>query len=170
MKKLSLILLIFLILSVLCSCSSDIIQDKNTEKETQITTEYEATEMKETSTTKKTAKTITVNAGGKSFSAQLYDNETAQAFSDMLPMTLDMQELHGNEKYYYMEGSLPTDSSAVGKINSGDIMLYGDDCVVLFYDSFSTQYSYTKIGRIDNPSGLAEAVGNGNVTVEFKIG
>lgn len=169
MKKFGLILLIILILSVLCSCSGGNIQNESTEKETQITTGYETSKMKETNTTKKTANSITVKVGGKSFPAQLYDNETAQAFSDMLPLTLDMQELHGNEKYYYMSESLPTNSSAVKKINSGDIMLYGDDCVVLFYDNFLTPYSYTKIGKIDNPAELVEAVGSGDVTVEFQL-
>ena len=36
---------------------------------------------------------------GKTFSAQLYDNETAHAFAAQLPLTLDMRELNGNEKY-----------------------------------------------------------------------
>ena len=44
-------------------------------------------------------------------------------------------------------------------------MLYGSDCLVLFYDSFSTSYSYTKIGYLDNPEGLKNIVGNGTVNV-----
>lgn len=124
--------------------------------------------MTDISTTEKTDNTITVNVGGKSFSARLYDNETAKAFADMLPLTLDMNELHGNEKYYNLNSSLPTDSSDTGTINSGDIMLYGDNCIVLFYDSFSTEYSYTKIGYIEESTDLADTVGNGNVTVTFE--
>lgn len=169
MKKLIPVLLILLFFSVLCSCSSKGLQDEDTKSTSKSTTEYKETDMKETIEAEKTAKSITIRIGEKSFSAQLYDNETAQTFADMLPITLDMQELHGNEKYYYMSETLPTDSSSVGKINTGDIMLYGDNCIVMFYDSFSTPYSYTKIGHIDNPSELAEAVGDGNVTVEYQL-
>ncbi|MDE6110389.1 MAG: hypothetical protein K2F65_00590 [Eubacterium sp.] len=118
-------------------------------------------------TTEKFDNRITVKIGNESFTAELYDNETAKAFAEMLPITLDMNELHGNEKYYYFNNSLPTDTSDIGKINSGDLMLYGSDCLVLFYDSFSTNYRYTKIGHIENSSDLANAVGNGNITITF---
>ena len=108
---------------------------------------------------------ITVN--GRAFSATLYDNETARTFKERLPLTLDMSELNGNEKYYYLPESLPKNSSRPSGINTGDIMLYGSDCLVIFYDSFSTSYSYTPIGKIDDPNGLAAALGSGNVQVSF---
>ncbi|MDE6709633.1 MAG: hypothetical protein K2J76_03995 [Oscillospiraceae bacterium] len=104
----------------------------------------------------------------KTFSAKLYDNETAKKFAEMLPLTLDMSELNGNEKYFYLSGVLPTNSKCPDKINSGDIMLYGSSCLVLFYDSFSTSYSYTPIGHIDDTDGLAKTLGKGGVTVTFK--
>lgn len=83
---------------------------------------------------------IEITVGDKTFSAKLYDNETAEKFAEMLPLTLDMSELNGNEKYFYLSGDLPTNSKCPDKINSGDIMLYGSSCLVLFYDSFSTSY------------------------------
>lgn len=86
----------------------------------------------------------------------------------MLPLTINMEELHGNEKYYYLDNSLPTESSNVGEINTGDIMLYGSDCLVLFYDTFDTSYSYTRIGYITDTAGLKDAVGSGSVTITFE--
>lgn len=164
MKKSLFILFIISILFSLCAC----INVNNIDyKTTQSTTQEQESTAADTNTTERVDNMITVKIGDKSFSAQLYDNETAHAFADMLPLTLNMNELHGNEKYYNLSNSLPTDSSDVGKINSGDIMLYGNDCLVLFYDSFSTGYSYTKIGYIENPTGLADAVGNGNITITF---
>lgn len=110
---------------------------------------------------------ITVTVGESVFSAKLYDNDTANAFFAQLPLTLDMSELNGNEKYYYLADSLPSDSQKVGNINAGDLMLYGSDCLVLFYESFSTSYSYTKLGFIEDVSGLAAALGSGSVQVAF---
>lgn len=110
---------------------------------------------------------ITITVNGRAFSATLYDNETARAFKERLPLTLDMSELNGNEKYYYLPESLPTNSSRPSVINAGDIMLYGGDCLVIFYESFSTSYSYTPIGKIEDPDGLAAALGSGSVRVAF---
>lgn len=112
---------------------------------------------------------IEITVGDRTFSAKLYDNETAEKFAEMLPLTLDMNELNGNEKYYYLESSLPKNSSVPPSgIHTGDIMLYGSNCLVLFYDSFSTSYSYTPIGCVNDPDELAAALGSENVTVTFK--
>ena len=110
----------------------------------------------------------TLKINNQSFSIDLEDNETVQKFIELLPLTMDMQELNGNEKYYYMETSLPTNSENVGYIEAGDIMLFGDNCLVLFYKSFSTPYSYTRIGRMENVENLETYVGQQNITVTIE--
>ena len=116
-----------------------------------------------------TAVKINVIVGDKTFTASLADNATAEAFRALLPLTLNMNELNGNEKYNYLSTSLPSAAANPGTIHAGDIMLYGSSCVVLFYETFNTSYSYTRIGAIDNPAGLAQALGTGNVTVKFEL-
>lgn len=112
---------------------------------------------------------ITIQAGGQSFKATITDNPTSRAFIEKLPLTLEMQELNGNEKFFYFEDELPSDAVRAGEIKEGDLMLYGSDCLVLFYESFSTSYSYSHLGRIDDPTGLAEALGSGNVSIVFTL-
>ena len=47
-------------------------------------------------------------------------------------------------------------------------MLYGSNTLVLFYKSFSTRYSYTKIGKVDDSAGLEAALGSGDAVVTFE--
>ncbi len=49
------------------------------------------------------------------------------------------------------------------------MMLYGDNCVVVFYETFTTAYQYTPIGHITNPEGLKEVLGSGTATISFAI-
>ena len=112
---------------------------------------------------------LKITIGPVSFNATLDNNETAKAFKKLLPLTVNMSELNGNEKLFYLQNSLPTASFSPRTIQTGDLMLYGSTCVVLFYESFSTSYTYTRLGRITNPSGLASAVGAGSVNVTFEI-
>lgn len=111
---------------------------------------------------------LEISAGGRVFTAQLYDSETVRALMDRMPLDLEMSELNGNEKYYYFEESLPALPQQISQIQAGDLMLYGSDCLVLFYETFSTSYRYTPIGHIEDASGLAEALGGGSVSVSFR--
>ena len=108
---------------------------------------------------------IVVSVGGKSFTAKVEDSETGRSFVAKLPLTLSMTELNGNEKYCYGV-SLPTESRYYGTIEAGDLMLYGSNCVVLFYGA-AGGYSYTRIGRLTSTAGLVSAVGNGSASVTF---
>ena len=105
--------------------------------------------------------------GGTVFNADLANNATAKAFNALIPATYEMTELNGNEKYKYLDTTLPTNASCPGTINAGDILLYSNNCIVVFYKTFSTSYNYTKIGRITDPSGLEAAVGAGSISIQF---
>jgi hypothetical protein len=112
---------------------------------------------------------LKITVGTNTFTATLYSNATVTAFKSRLPMTINMRELNGNEKYFDLPDNLPVNASNPGTIQTGDLMLYGSNTLVLFYKSFSTPYSYTQLGRIDNTSGLTAALGTGNVTVKFEL-
>jgi hypothetical protein len=113
--------------------------------------------------------TINIQIGSKTFTAKFFDNASSQALMAKMPMTITMSELNGNEKYYAMPKELPTNSEQVRTINTGDLMLYGSDCLVLFYKSFNTSYSYTRLGHIEDASGLANALGSGSVQVTLSL-
>ena len=110
---------------------------------------------------------ITVSISDAVYTVTLAQNATSDAFVGLLPTELSMSELNGNEKYHYLDHALPSAPEEVGHINAGDLMLYGDDCVVLFYESFDTGYRYTRIGHIDNAEGLKEALGGASAKVSF---
>ena len=106
--------------------------------------------------------------GEYTFDVEYVDNNTAEAFKKMLPVTLKMEELNGNEKYCYIDSSLPTALSTPGTINAGDIMLFGSNCIVVFYETFKTSYSYTRIGKVKDTASLKKALGSGDVTIKFE--
>jgi hypothetical protein len=110
-----------------------------------------------------------IKIGSQVFVAVLYDNPTAEKFKALLPLSLKMKELNNNEKYADIPGDLKTNPINPGKIEIGDIMIYNTNTLVLFYKSFRTEYSYTKIGRIVNTSNLIELLGNGSINVTFDI-
>ncbi|OYU65029.1 MAG: hypothetical protein CFE22_15730 [Cytophagaceae bacterium BCCC1] len=110
-----------------------------------------------------------IKIGEKTFTATLLDSPTSKAFKALLPLTLHMIELNNNEKFAQLPKSIATNTSVPASIQSGDLMLYGSRTLVLFYKGFSTSYSYTKIGKIDDATGLLAAFGSGDVKVSFEL-
>ena len=95
----------------------------------------------------------------------LEENSTASALVKLLPLDITMNDLNKNEKYAYLDKSLPTNTYSPKHIEAGDVMLFGDNCLVIFYESFDTSYSYSKIGHIDN---LPE-LNNGSISVKLSL-
>lgn len=112
---------------------------------------------------------IKIKVGEKVFTATLLDNPTATAFKALLPLTIRMNELNNNEKYADLSKSLPINPSVPPSIQVGDLTIYGSKTLVLFYKGFSTSYSYTKIGKINDVTGLVSSLGTGDVNVSFEL-
>ena len=101
------------------------------------------------------ATALRIQAGDRVFTARLEDTPAAQALAAAMPMTLNMDEMNGNEKYFFLSDALPTNAGQPG--------------LVLFYESFQSAYSYTRLGSITDTAGLADALGSGSVQVTFSL-
>ena len=108
-----------------------------------------------------------MTVGDRRFAITLADNAAARALAAQLPLTLDMSELNGNEKYADLREELPASASRPGTIRNGDLMLYGTKTVVVFYETFDSSYAYTRLGRVDDAADLPRALGRGRVRVVF---
>lgn len=110
-----------------------------------------------------------ITVGKREFTASLQDNPTAAAFKKLLPLSLNMHDVNRNEKAFDFSSDLPTADADPHTIRTGDLMIWSSRTLVVFYKSFPTSYRYTRLGRIDDPAGLAEALGAGNVMVTFEL-
>ena len=116
-----------------------------------------------------TGNKMKMTVGTKEFTVSLSDNATVKNFKTMLPFEIVMEELNGNEKFFYFSNQLPTSSAPGGNIQAGDLMLYSNNCLVLFYENISTSYSYTRLGKLDDVKGLKSALGAGSIKVKFEL-
>lgn len=112
---------------------------------------------------------VVMTFGTHRFTVTLDEGPAARAFMQLMPMTLHMPDLNGNEKHSSLPRSLPVDAAKVGNIRAGDVLLYGNNTLVVFYKTFPSNYSYTRIGRVQDSAGLAAALGSGSERVTFGL-
>ena len=62
-----------------------------------------------------TMRTVNIQVGNKNFTAILYDNDSTQALIAKLPLTLNIDELNGNEKILLFFGKIPYQQRTGGK-------------------------------------------------------
>lgn len=118
-------------------------------------------------TVKYQGNTMNITIGQSTFNAELANTKAAQELTALLPLTLEMQDHLSNEKFAELPKSLSRQDQAVGRIEAGDIMLWGGDTLVVFYESFQSSYRYTRLGKIQNTDGLKSAVGTEKVKMTF---
>lgn len=170
MKKIISILIFIIFCLCLCSCD-DSVMNKNKQNDQYQTPKSGSTEQTDKGDSSDTLTMIDVEltVGNKVFKAKLYNNEATQALVKLFPLNIDMGELNGNEKYYYLSNTLKIESEQPGELHIGDIMLYGDNCLVVFYKNFSSSYQYTRLGYVEDAAGFAQVVTNSTTKVVFKL-
>ena len=109
---------------------------------------------------------LEVVVGDTVFTATFADTQAARELAQLLPLTIAMNEYGGFEKVGTLGRDL-TANDARTTTAAGDIVLYHSNQIVMFYGS--NAWAYTRIGKIDDLSGWAEALGSGNVSVTFRL-
>ena len=120
-------------------------------------------------TEENTVTNMNVQVGDVVFSATLEENETVSALVEMMresPVVIQMSDYSGFEKVGSLRTSLPASNSQT-TTQTGDIVLYNGNQIVIFYGSNS--WSYTRLGHIDDLTGWEDALGSGDVTVIFSL-
>lgn len=112
---------------------------------------------------------MNVQVGSSTFTATLAENAAVDALIEIMisaPVVIQMSDYSGFEKVGSLGTSLPASDSQT-TTQTGDIVLYNGNQIVIFYGSNS--WSYTRLGKIDDLSGWAEALGSGDVQVTFSM-
>lgn len=114
---------------------------------------------------------INVSFGEHTYPATLEDNSSAQAFAELLgenggSLTVDMSDYGSFEKVGPLGTTLPRNDEQI-TTSAGDIILYQGNSITVYYAQNS--WNFTRLGRIDDPSGLREALGKGDVSITFSL-
>lgn len=117
------------------------------------------------------ATAVVITVGQQDFLAKFYENEVSEHLMNQMPFTVTMSDLNNNEKYYRFSENLPEMTTERPEIiHEGEIMSWNSHTLVLFYQTFTNSYGgYNRIGVIEDPVGLNEALGAEDVEVIFSL-
>lgn len=109
--------------------------------------------------------------GGRTFTATLVDNSSAQALKEQLAkgnITVEMEDYANMEKVGSLGIRLPRNDKQT-TTGPGDIILYQGHNLVIYYDTNS--WNFTRLGKINNASkaDLKAALGKGDVKVTLSL-
>lgn len=114
---------------------------------------------------------LTVN--GKSFTATLEENSSAEALRQLLEkgdLNIRMSDYGNMEKVGSLGTSLPRNDQQT-TTRPGDLILYLGNSFVIYYDTNS--WNFTRLGRLDGVSTRQEVLellgGKGDVTVHLSV-
>ena len=110
-----------------------------------------------------------LTVGDHELQAAFADNSSAEAFRELLaqgPLTIEMEDYGGYEKVGPLGTTLTRNDASI-TTQPGDVILYQGNQITIYYGTNS--WSFTRLARIDDPSGLREKLGDGEVSVTFSL-
>ncbi len=130
--------------------------------------EYSSDEMTEE---KSEVSKLKMMIGDTEVSVDWVDNEAVTALKEMAgesPIEISMSMYGGFEQVGSLGADLPRNDLQT-TTSSGDIVLYSDNQLVVFYGSNS--WAYTRLGSItdQNEENMTQLLGNGDVTITITV-
>lgn len=116
---------------------------------------------------KRNMKTVNLEINGYCFSVTLAQSEAADKLYEILEneeLVLELDDYGGFEKVGSLGFELPREDENTSTF-PGDIVLYNGNNIVIFYGT--NNWSYTRLGKIDDIENLNEALNENRVTVKF---
>ena len=103
---------------------------------------------------------IRITIGSKSFIAELDDTTAAKQLEKELPLTVEMTAVNGQYLHANVNRTFSEQAEPSGILNAGDIMLQGNNTLMLYYAFNNYNDSLTRIGKIreQDRTSFAEAV------------
>ncbi len=112
---------------------------------------------------------LNITVGDQTLTATFADTPSAEEFRALLaqgPVTVTMEDYGGFEKVGPLGTTLIRSDERI-TTQPGDIILYQGDQITIYYDT--NTWTFTRLARIDDPSGLRELLGDGTVQVTFSL-
>lgn len=112
---------------------------------------------------------LKITVGDYELLATFEENSSAEEFRELLasgPVTIEMEDYGGFEKVGPLGTSLTRNDTQI-TTEPGDVILYQGNQITIYYGTNS--WRFTRLARIDDPSGLQEKLGSGTVFVTFSL-
>lgn len=112
---------------------------------------------------------LKITVGEQEFLATFEDNSSAREFQELLaqgPLTVEMEDYGGFEKVGALGSTLTRNDQRI-TTQPGDVILYQGNQITIYYGT--NTWSFTRLARITDLTGLTEALGNGTVQVTFSL-
>ena len=115
------------------------------------------------------SETLKITVGDYTWTATFADNRSAEEFRQLLSqgsLTIEMEDYGGFEKVGPLGTTLIRSDTQITTA-PGDVILYQGNQITIYYGVNS--WNFTKLATIDDPTSLAEGLGDGTVLVTFSL-